>query len=113
MFLMLTLESLPDYVKRGEEISNWAVPFYVSYVILAAFLIFNLFIGIVINSLEEARNAEHKIQRDAERSAAGKTDDPLDDLVVDVEDRIDGLRGALDELEAELGTRVRRAKPFD
>lgn len=111
MFMMLTLESLPDYVKRGEELSDWAVPFYVSYVILAAFLIFNLFIGIVINSLEEARTAEHKVQRDEERAAAGKTDDPLDDLVVDVEDRIDGLRAALSELEEELGSKVRRAKP--
>ena len=111
MFMMLTLESLPDYVKRGEELSDWAVPFYVSYVILAAFLIFNLFIGIVINSLEEARTAEHKVQRDEERAAAGKTDDPLDDLVVDVEDRIDGLRVALSELEEELGSKVRRAKP--
>ena len=111
MFMLLTLENLPDYVQSGKEISSWAVPFYVSYVILAAFLIFNLFIGIVINSLEEARTAEHKVQRDAERAAAGKTDDPLDDLVVDVEDRIDGLREALTELEAELSVKVRKAKP--
>lgn len=58
MFVLLTLENLPDNIQRGQDLSNWAVPFYVSYVLIASFVVFNLFIGIVINSMEDARQEE-------------------------------------------------------
>ena len=64
MFVLLTLENLPAYIGRGQELSDWTLLFYVSYVLLASFLIFNLFIGIVINSMEEARAIElHRAER--------------------------------------------------
>jgi voltage-gated sodium channel len=105
MFILLTLENLPTYIDQGQELSQWTVLFYVSYVLVASFLVFNLFIGIVINSMEEARAIEHKRERDAEREAAAASVDPVDDLRVEVEDRIDELRGALDELEREIKAR--------
>jgi voltage-gated sodium channel len=107
MFVLLTLENLPTYIERGQELSNWTLLFYLSYVLVASFLIFNLFIGIVINSMEEARAEEHRRERVAERAAAAISDDPEDNLVVGVEDRIDELRTALDALEDELRTRTR------
>jgi voltage-gated sodium channel len=107
MFVLLTLENLPTYIERGQELSNWTLLFYLSYVLVASFLIFNLFIGIVINSMEEARAEEHRRERVAERAAAAISDDPEDNLVVGVEDRIDELRAALDALEDELRTRTR------
>ena len=58
MFVLLTLENLPDAIERGQALSDWAVPFYVSYVLIASFVVFNLFIGIVINSMEDARQEE-------------------------------------------------------
>jgi voltage-gated sodium channel len=102
MFVLLTLENLPSYIERGQELSDWTLLFYLSYVLVASFLIFNLFIGIVVNSMEEARAAEHRREREAERAAAEASGDPEDDLVVGVEDRIDDLREALDALEEEL-----------
>ena len=60
MFVMLTLENFPDNVAMGQEISQWTIVFFISYVLLASFLIFNLFIGIVLNSMEEARAADRK-----------------------------------------------------
>lgn len=107
MFVLLTLENLPTYIEKGQELSDWTLLFYLSYVLVASFLIFNLFIGIVINSMEEARAADHRREREAERAAAALSDDPEDDLVVAVEDRIDDLRRALDELEEELRARTR------
>jgi voltage-gated sodium channel len=107
MFVLLTLENLPDYIERGQELSDWTLVFYLSYVLVASFLIFNLFIGIVINSMEEARVQEHRRERDAERAAAAVSEDPQDNLVVALEDRIDELREALDALEDELRTRAR------
>lgn len=104
-FVMLTLENLPDNLEMGQELSAWTVPFFISYVLLASFLVFNLFIGIVLNSMEEARAADHRAQRELEREAAAASDDAEDDLVVAVEDRIDELRTALDALSQELSDR--------
>jgi voltage-gated sodium channel len=105
MFILLTLENLPTYVEMGQDLSHWTVLFFVSYVLVASFLIFNLFIGIVINSMEEARAIEHRREREEERAAATLSEDPLDDLRVDVEDRMDALREALDELDREVKAR--------
>lgn len=110
MFVLLTLENLPDYIERGQELSNWTTLFYVSYVLVASFLVFNLFIGIVINSMDEARKEEQRLQRVADREAAGLSEDPIDNLVVAAEDRIDELRAALEELELELQARARRLR---
>ena len=105
MFVLLTLENLPTYLEKGQDLSDWTVAFFVSYVLLASFLVFNLFIGILLNSMEEARAADQRSQRQAEREAAAASQDPEDDLVVAVEDRIDELRGALDALAQELSDR--------
>ena len=100
MFVLLTLENLPAYIERGQALSDWTLLFYVSYVLLASFLIFNLFIGIVINSMEEARAIElHRAER------ALLDDDTADDErahTVVVEERLRALRAAVDELEREV-----------
>ena len=104
MFVLLTLENLPVYIARGQELSDWTLLFYVSYVLVASFLIFNLFIGIVINSMEEARAIElHRAER------ALLDEDPADDErahAVVIEERLRTMRTALDELERDV-----RAKP--
>ena len=100
MFVLLTLENLPDYIATGQELSDWTLLFYVSYVLLASFLIFNLFIGIVINSMEEARAIElHRAEK------ALLDDDTANDEqahAVILEERLRHLRGALEDLEREL-----------
>jgi len=100
MFVLLTLENLPLYIERGQELSDWTLLFYVSYVLLASFLIFNLFIGIVINSMEEARAIElHRAER------ALLDDDTADDErahAVVLEECLRVLRTAVDELEREV-----------
>lgn len=103
MFVLLTLENLPTYIEKGLELSDWTLLFYVSYVLLASFLIFNLFIGIVINSMEEARAIE--LQR-AERALVdddAANDDEAHALIL--RERVRSLRTALDQLERELASR--------
>jgi voltage-gated sodium channel len=107
MFVLLTLENLPVYIERGQELSDWTLLFYVSYVLVASFLIFNLFIGIVINSMEEARAIElHRAEREL------LDDDEADHEqahAVVLEERLRALRSAVDELEREV--RARREVP--
>lgn len=100
MFVLLTLENLPTYIEKGQALSDWTLLFYVSYVLLASFLIFNLFIGIVINSMEEARAIElHRAEK-----ALLDDDDANDEEAhaVVVEERLRALKTAVEELEREL-----------
>ncbi|SRX83945.1 hypothetical protein MPP7335_05730 [Mycolicibacterium parafortuitum] len=85
MFVMLTLENFPDNIAMGQQVSHWTIVYFISYVLLASFLIFNLFIGIVLNAMEEARI------RDREEH---ETDDLLT--------RLRAAREALEDAEREL-----------
>ena len=83
----------PD--RDGRELSDWTLLYFVSYALIAAFLIFNILIGVVINSLEEARAIEHARER-ADRIEHGDPAEPV------LEERIAEMRQALDALESDL-----------
>jgi voltage-gated sodium channel len=69
----------------------WSWLFFVSFILVAAFVVINVFIGIVLNSLEEARELARR------ESLVG-------DEAVPILERIDYVRAALDELERTLHT---------
>ena len=102
LFVLLSLENLPDVIEQGMEVSEWAVPYYVSFVLIAAFLVLNILIGVVLNSMEEARELEWQRAQVDRRQAATATDETADDRRVDLLDRVHDLRGAVDALEHEL-----------
>lgn len=97
LFILLTLENFPTYLSEAEAVSPFAQVFFISYVVLAAFIVFNLLIGIVITSMEKARRHEAE-----ERPRA-----PDAHLV----DRISEIQRSLRELELELSRRT--ATPAD
>jgi voltage-gated sodium channel len=100
MFVLLTLENLPTYIEKGQDLSDWTLLFYVSYVLVASFLVFNLFIGIVINSMEEARAIElHRAERQVLDEV--ESDDERAHAVI-VEERLRSLRSAVEDLDREL-----------
>jgi voltage-gated sodium channel len=100
MFVLLTLENFPAYMERGMDVHPWSWVFFVSFVLVAAFVVLNVLIGIVLNSMEEARELE---RRRALGIAAGEGPP------APVAERIAILRAALDELEHELAV----VKPAD
>ena len=95
LFVTLTLENLPDQLALGRELSDWTILYFVSYALVAAFLIFNILIGVVINSLEEARAIEHARERADALKRGGPTGPTL-------EERVLAVREALNDLEADL-----------
>jgi len=99
MFVLLTLENFPTYLAEAEQVTPFAPVFFVSYVLLAAFIVFNLLIGIVIGSMEKAREEE----RDEQLAQTGP-----ETVDADVLARIALLRNSLDQLESDL-TRSGRA----
>jgi voltage-gated sodium channel len=102
LFVLLSLENLPTVIEQGMEVSDWAVPFYVSFVLIAAFLVLNILIGVVINSMEEARELEWERQQAERRKAAADSLDTIDDRRVALLGHLHELRQSVEALEHEL-----------
>ncbi len=101
LFVMLSLENLPQNIDMGLELSTWTVLYFVSYTLIAAFLIFNLLIGVVINSLEQAHQLEWRREQEERRRHAAETHEEADDRRVALLEHVRELRLALQELERE------------
>lgn len=101
LFVMLTLENFPQYMDAAMEVEPWAWIYFVSFILVAAFIVLNVLIGVVLNSMEEAREID---RRQALRERYGVTRaSPIDPQAhAPVAERIAILRSALDELELEL-----------
>ncbi|WNO71139.1 ion transporter [Streptomyces sp. AM8-1-1] len=93
LFVLMTLDGLGDAVNAGLQISPWSVLYYASYVLLSSFLLVNLLIGVVINSLEQARVL------DEERKAPAAPDP---EAAQELRDRIAAARACLEDLEGLL-----------
>jgi voltage-gated sodium channel len=104
LFVMLTLEDFPTYMDAAMEIEPWAWVYFVSFILVAAFIVLNVLIGIVLNSMEEARELERR-GRLAVGPAALERIGPAP-----VVERIKILRAALDELEQELALDLETAR---
>lgn len=89
LFEVLTLEGWVELQNVGMEESSWVWIFYASYVLLAVFIVVNLFIAVVINNLETVK---------AETRAAESVGDPNEQLLK----RIEEMRSNLDALELQL-----------
>ena len=59
LFEILTLEGWVDLMDLSLAATPWAWVYYVSFVVLAVFVVINLFIAIVINNLESAKREQH------------------------------------------------------
>ena len=99
LFVMLTLENFPAYMDAGMSVHPWSWIYFVTFVLIAAFIVLNLLIGIVLNSMEEAREIERR------RALGAHVDDDISPAPV--AERIALLRAALSELEDELRLRAR------
>ncbi|MGI8460418.1 MAG: ion transporter [Solirubrobacterales bacterium] len=112
LFVVMTLENFPQYMEEATAVHPQAWIYFVSYVLIASFLVINVLIAIIINSIEEARRDE-SLEAVLGGRPGGEDGDLDDDLkragaslsareraVI----RVHALREALADLEAELGT---------
>ncbi|MGF1342466.1 ion transporter [Streptomyces flavovirens] len=107
LFLLMILDGIGDAIHAGLEISRWSLLYYASYVLLASFVLVNVLIGVVITSLEEAREMEE--EQDARDTAAEPSPSPPQEPGRPEEDdrrllleRLAAARQALDALERDL-----------
>ncbi|MFJ9564716.1 ion transporter [Streptomyces fuscichromogenes] len=97
LFLLMTLDGIGDAVHAGLEVSRWSLAYYASYVLIASFVLVNVLIGVVITSLDEAREMEREQTPDEPPCPA---EGPADRLLLLT--RITTARQALDALEHDL-----------
>ena len=108
LFVMLTLENWPKYLDAGQAIHPQSWIFFVSYVLIAAFLVINILLAIIINSMEEVREADRERiweRRAADEEAGGTRAEAAlaADAADAISERVQALRKMLDELERDLG----------
>ena len=89
-FQILTVEGWPDIQKAVIEPHPFSPLFFISFIIVAVFVVVNLFIAVVLNNLETAREEQQR----EDDIAAGN------DVLTTVHD----LQARLAELEARLRT---------
>jgi voltage-gated sodium channel len=101
-FRILTLDNWDDIYFPAAEVSGLALPYFLSFIMVATFVIMNIVIAVVVNSVESARQAQ--LAENAEEVSQA-----MADQAPELAERILAVRHALDELEANLGDR----KPGD
>ena len=55
LFRVVTLEDWTDVMYKAMEMHPWMWMYFVSFVIIGTFVVINLFIAVVLNNLEEAK----------------------------------------------------------
>jgi voltage-gated sodium channel len=110
LFTVLTLEGWNDVLYAAQEIHSWSWVYFISFVLLASVLLINILIAIIINSMEDAREAEREEERRhliEEAEEAGGTYDEQ----VETARRIAALKQAIEDLEDQLGIDTGPARP--
>jgi voltage-gated sodium channel len=103
LFQLLTLEGWNDVLATEQELTSWSWIYFVSFILVGSFLVLNLVIAIVLNSVEEAREEERRRRRMERATAAGVAGDTAAaGHPAILEERLRELRDSLDALEAEL-----------
>jgi len=97
-FTMLTLENWPSLLEAGTAIHPQSWIFFVSYVLLASFLVINILIAIIINSVEQV----HQVEREEERAERLERFAQGDGDFISVSERLTAMRDAIDDLELDL-----------
>jgi voltage-gated sodium channel len=110
LFTVFTLEGWNDILFEAQEVHSWSWVFFISFVLLASLLLINILIAIIINAMEEAREAETRaeVERlDREAQEAGGEYDPH----IETARRIAHLKQAIEDLEEQLGIETASPKP--
>jgi voltage-gated sodium channel len=95
LFVMLTLENFPATLERGMEIEPLSIIYFVTFVLVAALIVLNVLIGVVLHSMEEARVIH------AREELRARGEEPTEEAA-ELEARIAAIRRALDDLEHDL-----------
>jgi voltage-gated sodium channel len=88
LFRVLTFEDWTDVMYEAMEVYSWAWLYFVSFIIIAAFVFFNLFVAVIIDEMQKI-NSEHT---DDQLNREEKKLDLLLDKVTQMQEEIHELK---------------------
>ncbi len=100
LFEVLTLEDWVDVMDRGISIHPWSWLYFLSFVLVTVFIVLNIVIAVVINSVESARDEVTGHGSDDEDGDADGGESRIDP---ELAAKIAAARAALDEVERAAG----------
>jgi voltage-gated sodium channel len=85
LFRVLTFEDWTDVMYEAMEVYPWAWLYFVSFVIIAAFVLFNFFVAVIIGEMQKMQDKEMKEEIKHEEEMLKDILTKLDKLSTDVE----------------------------
>lgn len=101
-------DGMIEMCKAPEAMPALAVGYFVSFVLIGTMVVLNLFIGVIMNGMEEAQEEANK-DRDDELAAEGRLP-TVTDALGDVEQRLLELQTQLADLHRRVATENQRQK---
>ena len=96
LFVIITLEGWVEIMRKSAEATPWAWLYYLSFIVIAVFVVINLFIAVVINNLEKARSEDARAgQPPAECGDVAREVRALSARLEEVAAAIDGLNNGV------------------
>jgi len=89
LFRVLTFEDWTDVMYEAMEIYPWAWLYFVSFVIIAAFVFFNLFVAVIIGEMEKLR------------------EQPIEEELKNEEEKIDALHAEVKALREDIAQLIK------
>lgn len=92
LFQIMTLESWSHGISRPVlEVYPMAWVYFVSFVALSAFVVLNLFIGIIVSTMQEQQQEQDDIKAQARNDKAHKDREELLAIVKNIQEQLTGL----------------------
>ena len=70
LFQLMTLDDWANIVKPAMEISPWSLVFFLPFIVLSTFVVLNLFIGVIVESIQSLRDAKPSADADVQVALA-------------------------------------------
>lgn len=100
LFQLALFDDWGNIVNEIDEVYPWAWIFFLSFTVLSAFAVLNLFIGVIVDAVQEARDAELSADvKEIERDVS-EIEDDVEDIAEDVEEAAVTQKRILEELQA-------------
>lgn len=99
LFQIMTLEGWSDGVVRPVmKVHPYAWAFFVPFIVMTAFSVLNLFIGLLVNTMQSAVEAEEQKEFELLRDLVRRETDQVDSHVLELKEEIAALRADLARL---------------
>lgn len=113
LFQMLTLEGWVEIQAVSLRTAPWAWLYYASFILVAVFVVVNLFIAVVLNNLDEIREEDRAAAADLERRRDGASGpESIRQHIATIRaelDRLETLARSPDVVSSSAGTSTRQA----